>query len=130
MANININDVLTTLNRIKSLLDRLRRREAGVVESEGTGFPYTVNLNNFRSTDEIAVVTSVPGGRVRPPTSSSSASRRPARGTTGRSRSDSVIVARSRRSEPDSMSATSFLSSPGLRRSRSKVQASAVAVVS
>ncbi len=58
MPNINLNEVLTTVNKIKSLLDRLRRREAGVIESEGTGFPYCVNLKNFRSTDEIAVVTS------------------------------------------------------------------------
>ena len=58
MANINLNEVLSTVNKIKSLLDRLRRREAGLVESEGTAFPYSVNLKNFRSTDEIAVVTS------------------------------------------------------------------------
>jgi hypothetical protein len=55
---ININEVLSTLSRIKAALERLRRREAGVVESEGTGFPHSINLRNFRSTDEIAVVTS------------------------------------------------------------------------
>jgi hypothetical protein len=54
----NLNELLGTIDRIKSVIDRLRRREAGVVESEGTGFPYSVNLHNFRSTDEIAVVTS------------------------------------------------------------------------
>lgn len=54
----NLNELLNTIDRIRSVIDRLRRREAGVVESEATGFPYSVNLRNFRSTDEIAVVTS------------------------------------------------------------------------
>jgi len=58
MSHINLNDVLGSINRIRSLVDRLRRREAGVVESEATAFPYAVNLRNFRSTDEIAVVAS------------------------------------------------------------------------
>jgi hypothetical protein len=54
----NLGEVLSTLNKIKALLDRLRRREAGVVEAEATAFPWSVNLKNFRSTDEIAVVAS------------------------------------------------------------------------
>jgi hypothetical protein len=58
MPRINVNDVLGTINKIRSLVDRLRRREAGVVESEATAFPHAVNLKNFRSTDEIAVVAS------------------------------------------------------------------------
>ena len=62
-----LNDVLTTLNRMKVLVERLRRRQSGVIEAEASSFPHRVNLSNFRAADEIAVVASgwCDDGRVR-----------------------------------------------------------------
>jgi len=53
-----LNDLFNALGKIKKHIEKLRKREAGVVETEGAGFPYSVNLSRFRSTDEVVVVAS------------------------------------------------------------------------
>ncbi len=53
-----LNDVLNTLTRMKALVERLRRRQSGLIEAEASSFPHRVNLVNFRDSDEIAVVAS------------------------------------------------------------------------
>ena len=80
---------------------------------------------------QIAGVTSVPAGSVEPADSELGGRRRPASGTTGRRRRDSVIIARRYSSlARRELRRAAASSCAGWRSSRSKVQASAVAVVS
>ena len=53
-----LNDVLTTLGRMKVMIEKLRRRQSGIIEAAASSFPHRVSLVNFRSGDEIAVVAS------------------------------------------------------------------------
>jgi hypothetical protein len=59
MTNVplpSLGEILGALNKARALLERLRRREAGVVEAEASAFPMSLNLRNFRPGDEISVV--------------------------------------------------------------------------
>ena len=79
-----INTDLTNVNTTEGTLATQRQtRDTDVGTAVSTQSEYT-----------IAGLTSGPAGRVSPGTESSAARRRPARGRTGRRRSDSAIVAR------------------------------------
>ncbi len=55
---VSLNDILRTVNRLRTVMDMLRKREAGSMEGPASGFPHRVRLHSFRPGDEIVVVAS------------------------------------------------------------------------
>jgi hypothetical protein len=63
-----LNDILRTIDVMRKAVDRLRKREAGMVEGPASGFPHSVGLKNFGRGDRVVVVASgwLDDGSIRP----------------------------------------------------------------
>jgi hypothetical protein len=56
IPRVRLNDILVTISRIRSTLDKLRKRESGTVQCPASDFPHSLNLGSFAPGDTPTVV--------------------------------------------------------------------------